>query len=105
MANNESSFTESIIMSNVEAESTPTTTRVRELSMDDIFNLMKTMSDNMNSNFNEVNSNISEINKCFDNANENFKSKFNELNAKQMKGLKNNVNEINKRFENTNRCV
>ena len=54
MADNKSSFTESVEMSNVEAESTPITTRVREWSMDDMFNLIKTMSENINSNLNEL---------------------------------------------------
>ena len=50
--NLENTLTESMIMSNVEAQSTPTTTRVKELSMDDMFNLIRTMFENINSNFN-----------------------------------------------------
>ena len=50
---NEVSFTDN----NVAAQSTPTT-RVKELSMDDIFTLMKTMSENLSSDINKMNSSI-----------------------------------------------
>ena len=57
MANNNESVslndteTESMIMNNVEIQSTPTTTRIKELSVDDVFNLIKTMSESINNNF------------------------------------------------------
>ena len=43
----ESTLTESMLTDNVAAQSTPATTRVKELSMEDMFNLMKTMSENL----------------------------------------------------------
>ena len=46
--NNEVSF----IDENVAAQSTPSTTRTKELSMDDLFNLIITMSENINRNVN-----------------------------------------------------
>ena len=38
---------------NVEVQSTPMTTRIKELSVDDMFDLIKTMSESINNNFNE----------------------------------------------------
>ena len=72
MANNESSFTESIIMNNIEAELMPTTTRGTELSMAALMNCMKTMAEDIKHS----------INVKFDNTTKNFEIKLNELNAK-----------------------
>ena len=47
--NLENTHTESMVIDSVSAQSTPSTTCVRELSMEDIFNLMKTMSENLSS--------------------------------------------------------
>ena len=47
--NLENTLTESMVLDNVAAQSTPSTTRLAELSMADIFNLMKTMSENLSS--------------------------------------------------------
>ena len=54
-------LTESIIINNAEAKSTPvvTKTKEKELSMNDIFNLMQTMSENM-----VKNSDFIVLNKC-----------------------------------------
>ena len=48
----ENTLTESMMTDNVAAQSTPMTTRVKELSMDDMFNLIRTMSENINRNLN-----------------------------------------------------
>ena len=48
-SNNEVSFVDR----NVAAQSTPTT-RIKELSMDDMFSLIKTMSENISSDLNEL---------------------------------------------------
>ena len=45
--------------SNVEAQSTPTT-RVKELSLDDIYNFMRTMNSNINVKFDVQNSKFNE---------------------------------------------
>ena len=88
--NNEISFTDG----HIAAQSTPSTTQTKGLSMDDLFNLMKTMSENINSNHKEqqIDSNI----------------KYNKMNDK-FDELKNEIQEINKSCESTKveftRCV
>ena len=53
MENQEISLENTLTESMVQAQSTPTTAKVKELSMDDIFNLMKTMSENLSSDINK----------------------------------------------------
>ena len=78
--NEEVSFTDK----NVAAQSTPTTTRAKELSMDDIFNLMKAMSENISSNLNELKEQNKEQKSDSD-------VKFHEL--------KGDINNIDKKFD------
>ena len=47
-------------MSEINAESTPTVSRVEKLSLDDIFNCMKANFSEVNSNFNEQKNEIKE---------------------------------------------
>ena len=103
--NLESTLTESMLSANVSAQSTPSTTRARELSMDDMFNLIKTMSENINSNLNakfeeqQIDSNVkyNKINEKFDVQKNSFGSKFDELT--------NQIKEINKHLESINEIV
>ena len=88
--NLESTLTESMLSANVSAQSTPSTTRVRELSMDDMFNLIKTMSENINSNLNvkfeeqQIDSNVkyNKMNEKFDVQKNSFDSKLDGQNVK-----------------------
>ena len=54
MENKELNLENTLTESMIEAQSTPMTTRVKELSMDDMFNLIRTMSENISSNLNAV---------------------------------------------------
>ena len=114
-SNNEVSFVDR----NVAAQSTPTT-RIKELSMDDLFNLIKTMSENINSNVNakykeqQIDSNIkyneisarlddkfdrqsSELNNRFDEIKTEIKSEFN----CKFDVLKFNIDEVKMKCENS----
>ena len=103
--NLENTLTESMVLDNVSAQSTPSTTRVAELSMADIFNLMKTMSENLSGDINKMNSNF---NNKFDIQNKNFDDKFEIQNRKFDEMITQNVkfesnmnkrlNEIDERF-------
>ena len=78
---------------NVAAQSTPMTTRVKELSMEDVFNFMKTISDNLSS----VNVKFDVQNSKFDEQN----SKYDIMNTQIVKfesNMNKRMNEIDERF-------
>ena len=79
--NLENTLTESMIINNVEAQSTPMTARVKELSMDDMFNLIRTMSENINSNLNELKEQNKEQKSDSDVKYDKINAKFDEMNT------------------------
>ena len=84
MENKELSLENTLTESMIEAQSTPMTTRVKELSMEDMFNFMKTISDNLSSfnvKFDVQNSKFDEQNDKFDIQN----SKFDEMTTQNVK--------------------
>ena len=102
--NLESTLTESMLTVNVSAQSTPSTTRVRELSMDDMFNLIKTMSENISSDLNELKKQNKEqqidSNVKYNRMNEKF-----DVQKTSLDELKNQINEINEHLNQTNDII
>ena len=98
----ENNLTQSVIMSGAKAESTPVTNRAKELSLDDLFNFMRTMSSDINIKFDK-------IDRRFDPQNSNFSKKCEQQNIQLQQSISvkfdeliNNIQEKNKRLENTN---
>ena len=79
----------------IEAQSTPTTTRVKELSLDDLYNFMRTMNSNINVKFDVQNSEINEIKS---NVNEKFDEIRDEIKQQNINFSK-QVKEINTRCD------
>ena len=92
----ENNITESIIINNAEAKSTPVVTKIKEkeLSMNDMFNLMQTMSENMNSNFNKQSN---DFNEKFDKINSRL-----DVNDTKIDKLSNDINEQKIKCEQQN---
>ena len=110
---NQENTTESMIMSGINAESTPTVSRVEKLSLDDLFNFMKanfsevksdcdvkfdkinSRFDTNESNFNDIRDEVKQINTRFEKINEKYESEFDKLITKVDSSLKNMDNRIN----------
>ena len=106
--NVESTHMEAMLSANISAQSTPSTTRVRELSMDDMFNLIKTMYENISSDLNELKKQNKEqqidSNVKYNQMNDKFDSKLDGQNVK-VDELKNQINEINEHLNRTNDII
>ena len=86
MENKETNLENTITESMIEAQSTPKTTRVKELSLDDLYNFMRTMNSSINVKVDVQNSKFDEQN-----------SKFDEMNTQNVKfeiNMNKHLNEI-----------
>ena len=113
-------LTESIIISNAEAKSTPvaikTNTKEKELSMNDLFNLISKHFDANDEKFdtkfdklsNDINEQKIKCERSFNEIKNNFDEKFDKINNRfdtnesNFHEIRNEIMQVNRRFEKTN---